>query len=67
MTKPDSKKSTARIIKYDKINPKKFEVVASGIKSEAAAIRKLHKLQKEEPHKDKFGYYWQFEDVPVKK
>jgi phosphoribosylamine-glycine ligase len=66
-TSPDPKKSTCRIVKYNKLDPKKFEVVESGIKGQAAALRKLHKLQKEEPRKDKFAYYWQFEDVPIKK
>jgi len=58
MAEHNSKTSLAKIVKFNKQNPDEYETVGTLIKGQSAVIRKLHQLRKDEPEKDKYGYYW---------
>jgi hypothetical protein len=58
MAEFDPKTSLCKIIKFDKTNPDNHETVLSNIQGEAAAKKLLHKLRKDEPERERYGYYW---------
>ncbi len=58
MPEHDPKTALAKIIRFNKQNPKEYETVGPLIKGQAAALRRLHKLREDEPEPEKYAYYW---------
>lgn len=60
MVKFDPETSYGKIVKFNKQNPDQYETVGGLIQGQDAIIKKLLQLRKQEPDREKWGYYWKW-------
>jgi hypothetical protein len=60
MVKFDPETSYGKIVKFNKQNPDEYETVGRLIQGQEAIIKKLLELRRQEPDREKWGYYWKW-------
>lgn len=60
MVKFDPETSYGKIVRFNKQNPDEYKTVGRLIQGQEAIIKKLLELRRQEPDREKWGYYWKW-------